>query len=444
MAILDTLFGGSSQAELLGGLLGEDKMNQLRSQAAQTGLINAAIGYFAQPKNQRFGSALPYLARALTAGQQGAQGVYEDALRNYQFQQKMEEVNREKAARAEFEKARGNLFTTTPAKYQEVTLPGGYAPQQAEVQAEQVAPNYGLTKLPDVTQRVMTAPEQQVMNEQALQQMLLSGDPRATSYLTGLKTIKEISTPAKQFNILNEEQAKAYGLPTDRGQRYQLTSSGVQLIGGTEQKESKGPSYTDAYKNLAITMFGTDNPADLTVEQRRQLDATVRQRSLEKPPQTVVMTPRQVFQDEQSLRKEYTAIPEVKLFGEVQNAFDTIKTSLTKASPAGDLAGATKFMKLLDPGSVVRESELGMAMAATGALDRALNYFQMLKSGQKLSPTQRQDFLDLSSQLYEAAKERKTAFDNQYADIASQNQLNPSNVVRGWKPSGGWSIKEKK
>jgi hypothetical protein len=198
MAILDTLFGGSSQAELLGGLLGEDKMNQLRSQAAQTGLINAAIGYFAQPKNQRFGSALPYIARSLVAGQQGAQNVYDDALRNYQLQQRLEEVNREKAARAEFEKARGNLFTTTPAQYQEVTLPGGYSPQQTEVQTGQVAPNYGLTKLPDVTQRVMTAPEKQVMNEQALQQMILSGDPRATSYLTGLKTIKELSTPVKK------------------------------------------------------------------------------------------------------------------------------------------------------------------------------------------------------------------------------------------------------
>jgi hypothetical protein len=94
MAILDSLFGGSSQAELLGGLLGEDKLNQLRSQATQTGLINAAIGYLAQPKNQRFGSALPYLARAFTAGQQGAQGVYDDALRNYQTQAQLTEAKR--------------------------------------------------------------------------------------------------------------------------------------------------------------------------------------------------------------------------------------------------------------------------------------------------------------------------------------------------------------
>lgn len=383
MAILDTLFGGSSQAELLGGLLGEDKLNQLRSQATQTGLINAAIGYLAQPKNQRFGSALPYLARAFTAGQQGAQGVYDDALRNYQTQAQLTEAKRKQEQQA---------------KLQEMI--GGIQDPQERLFAQ-------------------IAPEQYVSQKMK---------PRAQ----------------QAFAILTPEQAGAYGLPTDRGQRYQMTENGVQLISGTESKEPKGPSFTDSYKNLSIVMFGTDNPNELSVEQRKQLDSEVRKRSLEKPPQTVVMTPRQVFQDEQALRKEYTAIPEVKLFGEVQNAFDTIKTSLTKASPAGDLAGATKFMKLLDPGSVVRESELGMAMAATGALDRALNYFQMLKSGQKLSPTQRQDFLDLSNQLYEAAKQRKSAFDNQYADIASQNQLNPSNVVRGWKPNGGWSIKEKK
>lgn len=386
MAILDTLFGGSSQAELLGGLLGEDKMNQLRSQAAQTGLINAAIGYFAQPKNQRFGSALPYVARALTAGQQGAQGVYDDALRNYQTQLQLTEAKRQQEQQARLQQMLGGIEDPKERLFAELA-PAAYVRETIESQR----------------------PKQQ-----------------------------------KTFAILTPDQATAYGLPTDRGQRYQMTDTGVQLIAGTEQKETKGASYTDAYKNLAITMFGTDNPADLTVEQRKQLDATVRQRSLEKPPQTVVMTPRQVFQDEQALRKEYTAIPEVKLFGEVQNAFDTIKTSLTKESPAGDLAGATKFMKLLDPGSVVRESELGMAMAATGALDRAVNYFEMLKSGKKLNPTQRQDFLDLSSQLYEAAKQRKSAYDEQYANIASQNQLSPSNVVRGWKPSGGWSIKEKK
>lgn len=203
MASLLDLFAGQPP-EYMTGLLGEDAMNKLRSQAQTTGLINAAIGYLAQPKNQRLGSALPYLARAFTAGQQGSQGVYEDALKNWQFQQKIDEYNREKATRAEFDKARANLFTTTPAQYQDVVTPGGYAPQQTEVQVGQVAPNYGMTKLPDITQRVMTVPEQQVMNEQALQQMIFSGDPRAATYLSGIKSLKDLSAQPKRETAVVE------------------------------------------------------------------------------------------------------------------------------------------------------------------------------------------------------------------------------------------------
>jgi hypothetical protein len=60
-------------------------------------------------------------------------------------------------------------------------------------------------------------------------------------------------------------------------------------------------------------------------------------------------------------------------------------------------------MKLLDPGSVVRESELGIAMAAAGRMDRLSNYFSMWKSGEKLTPTQREDFKALANELYAAA-----------------------------------------
>lgn len=364
-----------------GGLLGDQGVQDLQKKAMTTGLINAALGYLAQPKNQRYGSALPYIGKALAGGYQAGQETIASGLKDWETQQKVKQLQAQREA-------------------------------VAKVSA--------------------TNPE--------LGQMLEAYPTAAPGVLEKLYTPKT----QKTFTILNDEQAKAYGLPTDRGQKYQLTDAGAQLIGGTEQKEAKGPAYTDMYKNLAITMFGTDNPSELSTDQRKQLDETVRQRSLERPPQVVVTTPRQVFQDEQALRKEYTAVPEVKLFGEVQNSYDTIKNSLSKVSPAGDLAGATKFMKLLDPGSVVRESELGMAMAATGVLDRATNYYNMLKTGQKLNPEQRKDFMDIADTLYRAAESRKQAYDQQYGSIASQNGLNPSNVVRGYKPQGDWSIKEKK
>jgi hypothetical protein len=83
------IFGDAPQS--LTGLLGEQATEDLRKKALTTGLINAAIGYIAQPKTGGYGSALPYIGRALMAGQQGAQGVYEGAITDFERQQKIEE-----------------------------------------------------------------------------------------------------------------------------------------------------------------------------------------------------------------------------------------------------------------------------------------------------------------------------------------------------------------
>jgi hypothetical protein len=44
-----------------------------------------------------------------------------------------------------------------------------------------------------------------------------------------------------------------------------------------------------------------------------------------------------------------------------------------------------------------------MAMAASGALDRAKNYAELRISGKKLTPDQRKDFQQLSDQLFGTA-----------------------------------------
>lgn len=198
MAILDTLFG-TPQSTMLGGLLGNEQMDNLRQQALTSGLINTAIGYLAQPKNQRFGSALPYVARALVAGQQGAQGVYDDALRSYQSQLQLAELQRKQ------EQQKG---------LQEML--GGIEDPQERLFAQLAPEQY-------VTQKLK--PRQQ-----------------------------------QAFAILTPDQSKAYGLPTDRGQRYQMTENGVQLISGTEQKEASGTTL-----NKLLTerdAIAKDNPND--------------------------------------------------------------------------------------------------------------------------------------------------------------------------------------
>jgi len=109
------------------------------------------------------------------------------------------------------------------------------------------------------------------------------------------------------------------------------------------------------------------------------------------------------FTNEMKLAGAFKGEPIYKEYQGMQTAFNQVNTALDQGSPIGDLAGATKMMKLMDEGSVVRETELALAMAAAGRMDRLKNYLSNAMTGQKLTPTQREDFKSLSSELYAAA-----------------------------------------
>ncbi|MEM8882399.1 MAG: hypothetical protein AAGC82_17565, partial [Pseudomonadota bacterium] len=67
--------------------------------------------------------------------------------------------------------------------------------------------------------------------------------------------------------------------------------------------------------------------------------------------------PQPDFSDRQGLRKEFIGQTTVKDFRKQAEAFGRIDASAFEPSPAGDLALIFNYMKVLDPGSVVRESE---------------------------------------------------------------------------------------
>lgn len=148
------------------------------------------------------------------------------------------------------------------------------------------------------------------------------------------------------------------------------------------------------------------------------------------------------FENELKLRGDFKQEPVYKAHQEMQSAHSQIKQSLAQASPAGDLAGATKIMKLLDPGSVVRESELGMAMAATGLLDRVQNYASNIISGNKLTPKQRQEFQQLADALYGESVKAYNSKRGEYQKLGAEYGLNADRAVGApaslaQKPRGG-------
>lgn len=142
-----------------------------------------------------------------------------------------------------------------------------------------------------------------------------------------------------------------------------------------------------------------------------------------------VNTGQKGFDNTLKLRGDFRSEPIYKAHQEVQSAYSQIQQGLKMASPAGDLAGATKIMKLLDPGSVVRESELGMAMAATGAMDRLTNYAENVMKGTKLTPNQRADFQNLADKLYGESVNQYNSKRVEYQGIAERNGLNTADIL---------------
>jgi len=82
--------------------------------------------------------------------------------------------------------------------------------------------------------------------------------------------------------------------------------------------------------------------------------------------------------------------------------FSKLTASAKQESAAGDMSMIFTYMKILDPTSVVREGEQATAKSAGGVPDRVWNAYNKAVTGEKLTETQRADFVGTASKLYNA------------------------------------------
>lgn len=155
------------------------------------------------------------------------------------------------------------------------------------------------------------------------------------------------------------------------------------------------------------------------------------------------------FKVEMDLRKEFRDAPIAKSYNEAKIALDQVKRALASKSAIGDVAASTKIMKLLDPPSVVRESELWVAMNSAGVLDRFTNLVNYWASGQRLTDQQRMEFGQLGEQLFKAYEGAYKGHEAEYRQIAKEWGIDERRIVgsggpQGAKTGAGWKIEEVK
>lgn len=107
------------------------------------------------------------------------------------------------------------------------------------------------------------------------------------------------------------------------------------------------------------------------------------------------------------LAKRFTN--ETKSFKDGQEAFGRVRTAVAAGqmdTGAADLALVFSYMKMLDPGSVVRETEFANAQNSAGVPGYVRNVWNKLRNGQFLTNQQRQDFLRLATDINQDVERR--------------------------------------
>jgi len=365
----------------LDALLSEDQRKLLGRNAAMSAAaaLLQAGGRSTTPIN--LGQAL---GSALMAGQQGYQQARAGSFQDLLLAEKLKEAQAERARQTTY----SNLFSNA--------TPGGMTPAQASL-ASQSAPietagPFGPTlNRAALMNAAPTAPQGGPFS-------FLSQTQRAL--LSGMKPEQGLPEILKMSQAAEEYSAPTPIVMNGRTVMVQYNKQGQPRIAqGAMPYEAQSPDIRAVEYISGQPLAGTGQAGIGQVGQYRQQIA----------PKTSVTVPvdmtsgQKGFENEMSLGKAFKSEPIYKDFSDMQAAFGQVVSSLSAGTPIGDVAGATKIMKLLDPGSVVRESELAIAMAASGRMDRLQNYFNNMMSGQKLTPTQRDDFKALANELYAAA-----------------------------------------
>lgn len=131
------------------------------------------------------------------------------------------------------------------------------------------------------------------------------------------------------------------------------------------------------------------------------------------------------LKNEQTLRKEFEG--STKPHMEVRRGYERLLSSRDDA--VGDISLIFGYMKMLDPGSVVREGEFATAQNAAGIPDQVRNIYNRAISGERLNPTQRNMFKGQAKNLYDASEREYSARERQMRVLASKYRLNPDNII---------------
>ena len=256
------------------------------------------------------------------------------------------------------------------------------------------------------------------------------------------KTASTAGNDLKPFSLINSANLEDIRrvIPTasvDPSGNILLTDTEAALAGvrpyigqkiSPETGSEGGPNSPLAklYQDLEKAVVGSPEALALQAE----IDALVTKSGFDK----------ELFDAENKLSDSWTKA--TSSMNESEINYSKMVEAVASADGPGDLALVFSFMKMLDPGSVVRESEFSAAQNTAGLFQKLLVAAENIKKGDLLSDDQRKSFLALSEKFLIGGRESMAKIRRNKGLQVKSYGLNAANVF-GYEPAPApWYISD--
>ena len=118
--------------------------------------------------------------------------------------------------------------------------------------------------------------------------------------------------------------------------------------------------------------------------------------------------------DWQNLRKTYRGEQDVKDYQAIRSGYEKLRSAAQTPSGPGDISMLVGFMKMLDPGSVVREGEFATAENAGGVSAQVRGLYNRIIGGERLTPELRAQFLAEAERIHNETAENLRTINEMY------------------------------
>ena len=153
---------------------------------------------------------------------------------------------------------------------------------------------------------------------------------------------------------------------------------------------------------------------------------------LESMNQKGIVEPEKKLQAENKLRNDLRT--RIKPYIESVSTLQKIKDAAKSGTGAGDIALVTSFMKMLDPGSVVREGEFVTAETSTGKFNQMMNLLNKLQTGQRFKDEkERLQFVNLAESFMQAMEKDAKKARKPFESAVKEYELSPENVFEDFE-----------